>query len=67
MTLLEKFPVWKEYKDQKHDLFLSDKTVAGYLTGKILVVFMFMGSLIISDGVSQIKLGTSSKGGVYVL
>ena len=31
--ILEKFPVWREYKDQKHDLFLSDKPVAGYLTG----------------------------------
>ena len=32
-AVLEKYPVWKEYKDQKHDLFLSDKPVAGYLTG----------------------------------
>ena len=31
--ILEKFPIWKEYKDQKHDLFLSDRPVAGYLTG----------------------------------
>ncbi len=32
-AILDKFPVWKEYKDQKHDLFLSDRPVAGYLTG----------------------------------
>jgi len=31
--MLEASPVWKIYKDQKHDLFLSDNTVAGYLTG----------------------------------
>ncbi len=31
--MLEKSSVWKVYKDQKHDLFLSDNTVAGYLTG----------------------------------
>lgn len=31
--ILSKFPVWKEYKDQKHDLFLSDRPISGYLTG----------------------------------
>ena len=33
-NILEKHPVWREYKDQKHDLFISDRPVAGYLTGK---------------------------------
>lgn len=32
-NILEKFPVWKEYRDQKHDLFITDRTVSGYLTG----------------------------------
>ncbi|KAK3083199.1 hypothetical protein FSP39_016526 [Pinctada imbricata] len=32
-TILEKSPVWREYKDQKHDLFISDTPIAGYLTG----------------------------------
>ena len=31
--MLEASPVWSAYKDQKHDLFISDTTVSGYLTG----------------------------------
>jgi len=31
--ILDGFHVWKEYKDQKHDLFLNDRPVSGYLTG----------------------------------
>lgn len=30
---LEKSPIWAEYKDQKHDLFISNTPTAGYLTG----------------------------------
>lgn len=30
---LEKSEVWAEYKDQKHDLFISDTQTSGYLTG----------------------------------
>ncbi len=33
LEILEKSPVWSAYKDQKHDLFLSNTTVSGYLTG----------------------------------
>ena len=33
-TILDNSPTWKEYKDQKHDLFISDTSIAGYLTGK---------------------------------
>jgi DnaJ family protein C protein 13 len=33
--ILEKSTVWKDYKDQKHDLFISNTPVAGYLTGRI--------------------------------
>ena len=33
--ILDQFPVWKEYKDQKHDLFLNDRPVSGYLTGPL--------------------------------
>lgn len=32
-SILDKSPVWKDYKDQKHDLFISDSSLAGYLTG----------------------------------
>ena len=30
---LEASPVWSAYKDQKHDLFLTDTNISGYLTG----------------------------------
>ena len=31
--MLEASSVWSVYKDQKHDLFISDTTISGYLTG----------------------------------
>lgn len=31
--ILDKSPVWKEFRDQRHDLFITDSTIAGYLTG----------------------------------
>ena len=31
--MLEASPVWSAYKDQKHDLFISDTSISGYLTG----------------------------------
>ncbi|KAG5881132.1 hypothetical protein JTB14_020836 [Gonioctena quinquepunctata] len=30
--ILEKSTIWLEYKDQKHDLFISNTNIAGYLT-----------------------------------
>lgn len=35
--ILNQNPVWAEYRDQKHDLFITDTNVRGYLTGKKLV------------------------------
>lgn len=32
-SILEKSTVWSEYKDQKHDLFISSTNISGYLTG----------------------------------
>jgi DnaJ family protein C protein 13 len=32
-ALLEKSNIWSEYRDQKHDLFISNSTFSGYLTG----------------------------------
>lgn len=32
-AILEKSSVWAEYRDQKHDLFISSTPMAGYLTG----------------------------------
>lgn len=34
-AILEKSSVWAEYKDQKHDLFISNTPTAGYLTGDL--------------------------------
>lgn len=31
--ILNQNPVWAEYRDQKHDLFITDSNVRGYLTG----------------------------------
>ncbi|XP_046378006.2 dnaJ homolog subfamily C member 13-like [Haliotis rufescens] len=31
--ILEKSAVWKDYKDQRHDLFITDSNISGYLTG----------------------------------
>ena len=30
--LLDSSKVWSAYKDQKHDLFITDTPIAGYLT-----------------------------------
>jgi DnaJ family protein C protein 13 len=32
-TILEKSTIWAEYRDQKHDLFISSTPISGYLTG----------------------------------
>lgn len=32
--LLNANPIWAEYRDQKHDLFITDSNVRGYLTGR---------------------------------
>ncbi|XP_054738081.1 dnaJ homolog subfamily C member 13 [Anastrepha obliqua] len=31
--ILLKHPIWAEYKDQRHDLFITDTNIRGYLTG----------------------------------
>lgn len=33
-AILERSKVWADYKDQKHDLFISNTPIAGYLTGE---------------------------------
>ncbi|KAK3742179.1 hypothetical protein QZH41_012074 [Actinostola sp. cb2023] len=33
--ILEASSVWSSYRDQKHDLFISDRPIAGYLTGSV--------------------------------
>lgn len=34
-AVLEKSAIWAEYKDQKHDLFITSSNVSGYLTGRL--------------------------------
>ena len=48
--LLDASPVWSAYKDQKHDLFLTETTISGYLTGPTGVA-------------GYLTAGTSSMGG----
>ncbi|XP_023933252.1 dnaJ homolog subfamily C member 13-like [Lingula anatina] len=43
-TILSESSVWKEYKDQKHDLFISDNKVAGYLTGPGVAGYLTAGT-----------------------
>lgn len=31
--LLNSNPIWAEFRDQKHDLFITDSNIRGYLTG----------------------------------
>lgn len=38
-SILEKSSIWLDYKDQKHDLFLSTTPISGYLTGKYINVY----------------------------
>ncbi|XP_031572111.1 dnaJ homolog subfamily C member 13-like [Actinia tenebrosa] len=33
--ILEASSIWASYRDQKHDLFISDRPIAGYLTGSM--------------------------------
>ncbi|XP_033628714.1 dnaJ homolog subfamily C member 13-like isoform X2 [Asterias rubens] len=43
-ALLEKSTVWTSYKDQKHDLFLSNTNVSGYLTGPGVAGYLTQGT-----------------------
>lgn len=36
--ILNSNPIWAEYRDQKHDLFITDSNVRGYLTGNFFLV-----------------------------
>jgi len=43
-VILDKQAVWREYKDQKHDLFISDRPIAGYLTGPAVAGYLTAGN-----------------------
>jgi DnaJ family protein C protein 13 len=34
-AILNKSKIWRDYRDQKHDLFISNTTAVGYLTGGV--------------------------------
>lgn len=34
-AILDKSTIWADYRDQKHDLFISNAPVTNYLTGKL--------------------------------
>ena len=34
-AILEKSTIWNDYRDQKHDLFISNTPAIGYLTGNL--------------------------------
>ncbi|XP_038048790.1 dnaJ homolog subfamily C member 13-like isoform X3 [Patiria miniata] len=42
--ILEKSSVWSSYRDQKHDLFLSNTNVSGYLTGPGVAGYLTQGT-----------------------
>ncbi|KAL8616890.1 hypothetical protein ACOMHN_041809 [Nucella lapillus] len=42
--MLEKSCVWMEYRDQRHDLFVSNAPIAGYLTGPSVAGYLTAGS-----------------------
>lgn len=33
--ILNSSSIWAEFKDQKHDLFITDTNIRGYLTGTV--------------------------------
>lgn len=45
--LLDKSNVWSEYRDQKHDLFITNSQVSGYLTGRALLFVYIISNLIL--------------------
>lgn len=36
-SLLQQSSVWSEYRDQRHDLFISSSSNAGYITGEMTI------------------------------
>lgn len=59
-AILEKSAVWAEYKDQRHDLFISNTSTSCYLTGKktqICILFNQFHTLII---VCQVRRNATS-------
>ncbi|XP_033101582.1 dnaJ homolog subfamily C member 13-like isoform X2 [Anneissia japonica] len=47
--LLDKSDVWAAYKDQKHDLFISESNISGYLTGPGVAGYLTQGQSQVSS------------------
>lgn len=45
--ILNASPIWAEFRDQKHDLFIADSNIRGYITGK-RIYFGFVRQLILN-------------------
>lgn len=62
--ILAKSSVWSAFKDQKHDLFISESQTAGYLTGKgwkrphFAAIFPYQTKLLISFSVNTKLVST---------
>lgn len=39
-TVLDNSTVWNEFKDQKHDLFITQTSNPGYITGILILIFL---------------------------
>lgn len=53
--LLDGSKVWNAYKDQKHDLFITETPIAGYLTGGVggVAGYLTAGSSLSGTGTSS--------------
>lgn len=40
--ILNSNPIWAEYKDQNHDLFITSSNTRGYLTGILIYIFFLI-------------------------
>ena len=46
-AVLDASPIWATYRDQRHDLFLTNTAVAGYLTGSRGCLWLCVAMLIL--------------------
>lgn len=59
IEILNASPIWAEFRDQKHDLFIADSNIRGYLTGEfkfssnILWSSVYLTYAIFSAGTTQ--------------
>lgn len=54
--LLNSNHIWAEFRDQKHDLFITDTNVRGYLTGKSPNIIVLLTNLVPYFFINWLKL-----------